>query len=914
MEDALLQYKTLDHHPQLVLLEGLLDKSNNSFTKLDTTLAKVYRALAKWHLAELDPTTALQYFKEQEKILRQVDSPQSLSRTLTYKAICLLALSRLSEAEKNINLSLLINKEIEDSNDFRNYRLLSKVQYGKGNYGLQVDYASIAYDLAVTPQEKCTALYEMFRGNIWLRNTAASQANMESLLQLSKAHNLTYHRGQAYYCLAWQKAEEARRARYAYRKKVRPIENSTKLSDIEKEKQIEKLRNLRRPEVSIEAIKYYDKAISYYLKSDNDNRHNQIAHCYSGMGIQYENIDKVDLAIQYAKLAIVESDKHYGKEYHRGTSTHYHNLAVRYIRDKEYESGIRQLQNAIKCFLHDTEFSDVRSVIAVEDFYAVSHKWDLLRSIKDKALCYAHLYDEHKNKEDAINAEKHLSNALELIDIMRAELSTDDSKVYWRRKTRSYYNDIVEISNWLKDEEKIFKYMEKSRSLLLLDELNHRDALKLIPENLAERERQLREDFSFNKGENDISKYEIYKGFLDSLKMAYPHYYEYKFQVVTPTIQEVQENIVSDSSQIVQYFLTGDSLFIHSITSESTELFHTRKPKRLKKDINRMNILLGNKDSLEYQDTYAEFLSLSHDLYGLLLGNLDDKAKQLIIIGDGPINNLSFEALVKHIKPNGQPRYLIEDHIVSLAPSLSVLMKLRHKNDFDNLLLVSPENFEGLNLASMKQSEAEIELLSTISNTKTLRAEEATMQNFVESSPDYDVIHFSSHSGLDSLKNPWIAFNNAKIELQEIYKLNLDASLVTLSSCKSSDGKRSDSESYEGENFSEGVNSLARAFLFADASAVIGSNWDLNESAGLEVLGDFYKGLKNNMSKAEALRTAKLNYIAANEYKSPYYWAPLVLIGDPGALESSTHQSHLGLIFLFTLGILMIGFLLKKFT
>ena len=88
IEKALLQYETLDRNPQLVLLEGLLDKSENSFTKLDTTLAKVYSALAQWHKKELDYTTALRYFKAEENILRSADKPTSLAKTLTDKAEC----------------------------------------------------------------------------------------------------------------------------------------------------------------------------------------------------------------------------------------------------------------------------------------------------------------------------------------------------------------------------------------------------------------------------------------------------------------------------------------------------------------------------------------------------------------------------------------------------------------------------------------------------------------------------------------------------------------------------------------------------------------------------------------------------------------------------------------------------------
>ena len=107
IEKALLQYETLDRNPQLVLLEGLLDKSENSFTKLDTTLAKVYGALAQWHKKELDHTKALRYFKAEENILRSADKPASLARALTDKAECFFFLKQSDRAEKNINLSLI---------------------------------------------------------------------------------------------------------------------------------------------------------------------------------------------------------------------------------------------------------------------------------------------------------------------------------------------------------------------------------------------------------------------------------------------------------------------------------------------------------------------------------------------------------------------------------------------------------------------------------------------------------------------------------------------------------------------------------------------------------------------------------------------------------------------------------------
>ena len=40
----------------------------------------------------------------------------------------------------------------------------------------------------------------------------------------------------------------------------------------------------------------------------------------------------------------------------------------------------------------------------------------------------------------------------------------------------------------------------------------------------------------------------------------------------------------------------------------------------------------------------------------------------------------------------------------------------------------------------------------------------------------------------------------------------------------------------------------------------------------------FYDNLKQGMTKVEALRQAKLSY--ARSDVSPFYWSPLILIGD----------------------------------
>ena len=81
----------------------------------------------------------------------------------------------------------------------------------------------------------------------------------------------------------------------------------------------------------------------------------------------------------------------------------------------------------------------------------------------------------------------------------------------------------------------------------------------------------------------------------------------------------------------------------------------------------------------------------------------------------------------------------------------------------------------------------------------------------------------------------------------------------------------------------EGLIGLTRAFLYAGTPSVLVSLWSVQESSAM-VMKNFYRNLKDGMSKAEALRQAKLKLIQTREgglsFAHPFLWAPFVLMGE----------------------------------
>ena len=104
-------------------------------------------------------------------------------------------------------------------------------------------------------------------------------------------------------------------------------------------------------------------------------------------------------------------------------------------------------------------------------------------------------------------------------------------------------------------------------------------------------------------------------------------------------------------------------------------------------------------------------------------------------------------------------------------------------------------------------------------------------------------------------------------------------------------------------------------FNYAGSESILTSLWEIDEESSSKIIQSFYNYLSKGLPKDEALRKAKLDYIATAKGRtaSPQYWAGLVLIGDTAPIEfknsSTILYSILGGIFLV---LLLFWFLKKK--
>ncbi|MCA1634266.1 MAG: CHAT domain-containing protein [Acidobacteria bacterium] len=148
---------------------------------------------------------------------------------------------------------------------------------------------------------------------------------------------------------------------------------------------------------------------------------------------------------------------------------------------------------------------------------------------------------------------------------------------------------------------------------------------------------------------------------------------------------------------------------------------------------------------------------------------------------------------------------------------------------------------------------------------------------------DYRIVHFATHGLLNgeqprssgivlSLVDERGRAVDGFLSLGEIYKLNLSAELVVLSACQTGLGK---------EVRGEGLIGLVRGFMYAGAPRVVASLWKVDDRATAELMRRFYEGmLKEGLTPAAALRRAKVEMLADERWRAPFYWAAFELQGE----------------------------------
>jgi tetratricopeptide (TPR) repeat protein len=264
------------------------------------------------------------------------------------------------------------------------------------------------------------------------------------------------------------------------------------------------------------------------------------------------------------------------------------------------------------------------------------------------------------------------------------------------------------------------------------------------------------------------------------------------------------------------------------------------------------------------------------DLASLLLRPVDDDltaSTQLIVIPDKILQRVAFSAL------RWKGRYLAQTHAIGVVPSASVLVAhaaAKHPAERVALIVGNGATDPGQNLDPLPAVDREVEsIAATYRPARLLLAAQATKSRFTREAPAYDVIHFAGHglSSDDSLTASLLfapdGRDPGRMYMNDIARLRLPrAPLVVLGACGSLRGKAAGME---------GMPSLARSFLVAGASTVVGTLWDIEDARAAVLLTSFHRHIAEGEAPAVALRSAQMEAIARGGTDAdPKNWAAYV--------------------------------------
>jgi CHAT domain-containing protein len=335
------------------------------------------------------------------------------------------------------------------------------------------------------------------------------------------------------------------------------------------------------------------------------------------------------------------------------------------------------------------------------------------------------------------------------------------------------------------------------------------------------------------------------------------------------TLPEVQA-LLGPQTSLLEYFVGGGSTLIWVVHRDSLHAFRLRIGEdELNRRVSRFRELIASRGRTE------ELRQVALDLYRALLAPAFPSGlpRELIIVPHRVLHYLPFQAVM-----STPDRYLVQDSLLYYLSSASLMQFTREKAQAVTPGALAVGNPDlGDPTLDLFYAEREVREVGRLFPEATvLVRKEATKAQTRRYMDGESLIHLATHADLDG-KDPLGSAlrlrpegnDTGRLEVQEVFGLDLHASLVILSACDTSLGRLTEGDEVVG---------LTRAFIYAGTPSVISTLWMVDDRASYELMRAFYGNLRAGRDKGEALREAQLATL--HKYPHPYYWAAYQLTGE----------------------------------
>jgi CHAT domain-containing protein/tetratricopeptide (TPR) repeat protein len=394
-------------------------------------------------------------------------------------------------------------------------------------------------------------------------------------------------------------------------------------------------------------------------------------------------------------------------------------------------------------------------------------------------------------------------------------------------------------------------------------------------------------------------------------------------------LADIQNQVLDAETSLLEYSLGGQKSYLWIITPAGLESYELADKRVIEAAAHKLAVLLNEPPdgAQKQEETRAAVAELSR----LVLGPVADKLKtyRLIVVPDGILQYIPFQILTPS-QDSDEP--LIARHEIINAPSASTLalvrQQMQNRPAAPKLLAAlgdpvlssnyswkapgaragrgggpspleeeqrrqrrsarrpeqTPEPSKLPPLFFAKDELNELRRMAPTDEALIYTEFDATRDNLRNLDlTQYRILHVATH-GLLNAREPELSGLvmslvdqegrplNGFVGLADIYKLHAPVDLVVLSACQTALGK---------EVRGEGLVGLTRGFLYAGASSVVASLWEVDDEVTAELMKRFYDNmLRRGMRPAAALREAQNSIRQEPQWRSPYYWAAFTLQGE----------------------------------
>ena len=598
-------------------------------------------------------------------------------------------------------------------------------------------------------------------------------------------------------------------------------------------------------------------AIPYYIKS----------YQYKSTDLTTKSEDTVETVNALANLGIA-----YSLLPKFDSAYYYFNLAFEYV-GKGWNETV---------FLNN--LSDTNTNFTKLDY--------LLKLLSGKAEAYTRDYKFSHNLQ-------RLSEALKIsyvIDKSLFKIKSEQSNLISKLALRENYHDMYENAMktcWLKNDfESAFYFMERSKAILLLDQLSEE---RWTAQNDLQKQNQLKkqilsltrrlESMGNSSTASDSVNKELFRkqqeleAIKSQIESNSPLFYQYSMDTGSLRIKDVQANILKEHDAFLEMFSGDSAVYALMITRNKVEL----------KRINKIAFDTLSKSFIHFVsngemtiDNFNYCTTSSTQLYHLIFDQLTLPKGRIIISPDG--RYFPFEALATS-QQHGAPNYFIEDHAVSYTYSARYLGLSFARNaniSGRNFMGMAPVQFESnFQLTELRGSDASINrLTSNFSQADSYISKEASRKEFLQNFSRYKLIQLYAHAADSGYYNePVIYFADSALMLSDLlYEQPPSTQLIVLSGCETALGKL-----YEGE----GAFSFNRGFAAIGIPSCVANLWQVENTSTYQLTELFYAKLAKGLPLDIALQEAKKEFIknASHEKQLPFYWAAPILTGRTDAIQ-----------------------------